>query len=89
MRPVEHEGHGCRRLGASAVSFREARESTHLVGIIQLTVSIPKMPLFLGEGVPEPQCLVTRTCHDRLTVRAHSQVEHTVRMSGERRDHIQ
>lgn len=46
----------------------------------------PSCTLLLFKGVPESKRLVTSPCDYHLAVRTHCEVQHTVRMPGQRND---
>ena len=41
--------------------------------------------LVLGEHFPEAESLIASSCHDRVTLRVHGEVEYSEVMSGQRR----
>ena len=45
--------------------------------------------LLLGERAPEPERLVSCAGDDRLAIRAHRQIQHSMGMSGQRGNHVQ
>ena len=65
------------------------RTSTNETAVIKPALLSCGMVLLLREGIPEPQRFVPCTSHDRLALRTHREVEHTMRMAGERRDHVE
>jgi len=56
--------------------------------VIQSTLLLPLVILFLRERIPEPQRLVPGTSDNCLSIRAHRQVQNTIRVSGEGGNHV-
>ncbi len=63
--------------------------SSNELAVIKDTVNVGPAGFFLGESIPEPQCLVTSTCDDRFTVRTHGQVQDTIGMPRQRCNHTE
>ena len=57
--------------------------------IIQPTLPLRLIILPLRKRIPKPQRLIPRTRHDRLTIRAHREIQHAVRMPRQQHDHVQ
>ena len=66
-----------------------SRASTNEAAVVKATFLTRRMALPLGEGVPEPERLVTSPGHYRFALRAHSQIEYSMRMTCKGSDHVE
>jgi hypothetical protein len=57
--------------------------------IVQLTLLLSSPRLLFRKSIPKPQSLVTRARYDSLTIGTHCEIQHTVGMTRQRRDHVE
>ena len=82
---------GCKVLAANdKVPKRQKNhpDLTYELSIIESTLLSGLMVLLLRERVPEPERLVASTGNNGLAFGTHREIQNTMRMSGERGDHV-
>ncbi len=55
---------------------------------VELTFIFTLLVLLLRESIPEAKCFVACTCDDRLAIGAHSEIQHSVGVTGQGSDHV-